>query len=63
MALEEERRLHRGLASLQLELQPCSDWIGGQLEQAQRRMHEVEEQQYGVSFSWAAGSSLDEGRD
>ena len=49
---EDERRLHRGVASLQrlLERSPDSEWAGTQLAQAQQELREIEERRHDFLF-------------
>ena len=51
-AKEEERRLHRGVASLQrqLETHPTSEWVGEQLEEAQQELRWVKERRHEFLF-------------
>ena len=57
-ARETERDLHRGIASIQrqLERHPESEWLGSQLAQAQQELRDVEDRRYEFSFHRQAAS-------
>ena len=57
-ARETERDLHRGIASIQrqLERHPDSEWLGSQLAQAQQELWDVEDWRYKFSYHRQAAS-------